>query len=460
VNARAVRRIFPYVFAISVWMGVLAPMPLPVWAAVVVLGAALMLRRPWLVVIAGFLAASSLASQSLAGLTPLADGAFRGTVTLVADPQRLPGRTIVDVDSDRGRMELQASGAEGTRLSRRAAGDRVGVSGRIEELTHPDRGRPRHVRARLSADSVIDEHDPVWWSVPVNAVRGVVLRGADPLPALQRPVYGGFVLGDDRGRSTDVSAEFEAAGLQHLLVVSGENVAFVLAVLTPILRRLRPRALVVVTLGVLLFFAAMTRFEPSVLRATVMASIAVVGLASGRPVESRRGLAVAVGLLVLVDPMLVHSLGFRLSVAASAGIVLLAPLLERRLRGPMWFRAVLSVTIAAQLAVAPLIVPVFGPMPLAAVPANVLAEPVAGFVMMWGCSGGLIAGLVGGPVATIIQAPTRLAMWWIMGVASTATRLPGLRLDLVEIAAIAVSVGAVCWWRRRRTTHGIAAGPG
>ncbi len=98
-------------------------------------------------------------------------------------------------------------------------------------------------------------------------------------------------------------------------------------------------------------------------------------------------LALAVAGLVLIDPLLVHSLGFRLSVAASAGILLLARPLADALPLPGWLARPLGVTLAAQGAVAPLLVPVFGGMPVAAVPANLVAEPVAGLVMMWGCSG-------------------------------------------------------------------------
>ena len=86
--------------------------------------------------------------------------------------------------------------------------------------------------------------------------------------------------------------------------------------------------------ALLVLFAAVTRFEPSVLRATAMAALAAVGVTVGRPGSTGRLLALAVAGLVVVDPLLVHSLGFRLSVAATAGIVVLAGPLHRALPGP------------------------------------------------------------------------------------------------------------------------------
>jgi competence protein ComEC len=251
------------------------------------------------------------------------------------------------------------------------------------------------------------------WRVPVDLVRGAILRGAQVLPEDQRPLYTGFVIGDDRGSREEVVQAFKDSGLSHLLVVSGQNVVFLLAIATPLAARLGRRSNLVVLLSVLLLFAAVTRFEPSVLRACAMAMLAVAGASSGRPLTTGRRIAIAVALLIMIDPLLVESLGFRLSVAATVGIALFASGIARRLRGPEWFKRVLSITIAAQVAVAPLIIPVVGPLPLASLPANVLAEPIAGFVMMWGSTVGVVAGLVGGWPAAILQAPVRLGVWWV-----------------------------------------------
>ena len=77
----------------------------------------------------------------------------------------------------------------------------------------------------------------------------------------------GVVLGDGREQRPELADEFRASGLSHLLVVSGENVAFVLALAAPGLRRLGLRSRWLATLGLLGFFGLLTRWEPSVLRA-------------------------------------------------------------------------------------------------------------------------------------------------------------------------------------------------
>ena len=100
-----------------------------------------------------------------------------------------------------------------------------------------------------------------------------------------------------------------------------------MALAAPLLRRLRLAARTGTALAIVVVFAAMTRFEPSVLRATAMAAIALLATFGGRPASTLRVLAYAVVALLLVDPFLVHSVGFALSCGASAGIGLFARLL-------------------------------------------------------------------------------------------------------------------------------------
>ena len=89
--------------------------------------------------------------------------------------------------------------------------------------------------------------------------------------------------------------------------------------------------------------------------------------------------------------MLVWSVGFWLSTGATAGVCVLAPPLAERLPGPAWVRVPLSVTLGAQVGVALPSWLVFHRLPVMSLPANLLAVPVAGFVMLFGIPAGLSA---------------------------------------------------------------------
>jgi len=127
------------------------------------------------------------------------------------------------------------------------------------------------------------------------------------------------------------------------------------------------------------FFVLLTGGEPSVLRAAAMSGLTLLGVFLGRPRTPQAILAGAVLLLLGNDPTLVYSIGFRLSVAATAGIALLAGPLSEWLRWlPRGLALAAGTTIGAQAGVTPLLLYQFGVVPLVSVPANLLAFPAVG----------------------------------------------------------------------------------
>jgi competence protein ComEC len=205
--------------------------------------------------------------------------------------------------------------------------------------------------------------------------------------------------------------------------------------------------------ALLVFFGLLTRWEPSVLRAVALVAVSMLAWALGRPSSRVRLLAMAVTALLVIDPLLVHSVGFLLSVGACTGIALLAVPIADALPGPRSIAAALGVTAAAQLGVAPVLVPVFGGVPVASLPANLLAIPAAGPVLMWGLAAGLPAGVVGGAVARLVCIPTDLLIGWIAGVARWSAAAPLGQLGVVHVLLLvaAVLAGVVVRSRRGRT---------
>jgi competence protein ComEC len=431
--------------AVAVVVGALIAHALPLWMCAVMAGGAWLWRRPLLVVVGAALLASSLGALALAGLdAPPRRALHDQWLTLLTDPApNAFGSTAVDVRIGRRHAQAFARGTAATALSAHLAGERVRVSGRLEPVTGVARERlvPRHIAARLSIDEVTAAAPANALGAAANAYRRVVARGAEALPERLRPLFGGMVLGDDRGQSVELQDAFRAAGLTHLMVVSGQNVAFALLVAAPLLRRGRLWWRFAITVAVLLAFGTLTRWEPSVLRAEAMAVVAAAGALVGRPVPAVRLLALAVAGCVLVDPLLVRSVGFRLSVAACAGLVVLTPPLLRR-RVP----TLVAASIGAQVGAALVLVPTFGAVPVISLPANVLAVPVAGPLMMWGLTAGPLAGLAA-PLAAAVHFPTRLALSWVAGVATRAASAPIAQLGAA--AMVLVVTGGVALVAKR-----------
>jgi competence protein ComEC len=202
-------------------------------------------------------------------------------------------------------------------------------------------------------------------------------RVLDPRPAGLLP---GLVVGDTGAMDAVLEEDFRRAGLAHLTAVSGANVAIVLmGVLWPLRRRALDRRLQAVVAGLALVgFVVLARPEPSVIRAAAMGAVTLLALASGRPRPALPALGAAVCVLLLVDPGLARDPGFALSVAATAGIVLLAPGWSRRLRRrrvPRLVADALAVSAAAGLVTAPIVAGLSGTVSLVSLPANLLAAP-------------------------------------------------------------------------------------
>ena len=127
-----------------------------------------------------------------------------------------------------------------------------------------------------------------------GSIRDTIARSVDHLPRRDRVLVTGFVYGDDRGQLPQVVDDFRATGLTHLVAVSGSNVALVLTMFGPVLRRLGGLWRLVAVVAILSQFALVTRGEPSVLRACVLAVVATGATVVGRPSSRLRLLAIAV----------------------------------------------------------------------------------------------------------------------------------------------------------------------
>jgi competence protein ComEC len=98
------------------------------------------------------------------------------------------------------------------------------------------------------------------------------------------------------------------------------------------------------------------------------------------------------------------------------------------------------------------LVPTFGGLPVVALLANLFALPAAGPLMVWGVAAGVPAGVLGGPLATLVHVPTRVMVAWVAAVARISAALPLGEVRLAHVAVLAVGgLGAALGVRYRRT---------
>lgn len=346
-------------------------------------------------------------------------------------------------------------------MPRALRGDRLRVRGEVEVPDDPGFAgflSRRGIAVELRADRVErlgGSASPI--VAAAQAFRAFVGRSIGRLFAPpEAGLLMGLALGDDSRLDPGLARDFQATGLGHLLVVSGENVAMVLAPVLGLAALLRlsrvPRFLL--GLSTVLFFVVLTGAEPSVMRAGVMASIGLTGLLLGRPRSTGSVLSAAVLVLLVIDPTLVWSIGFQLSVAATAGMVgLAAPLGERLGPLPRPLALAAGTTIAAQLGVTPILLFHFHEVPGVTVIANLLAFPAVSPALVLGLVAAAL-GLVAEPIGRIVAWFAALPMRYLMAVADRLARAPVPWITsgggLASLVGGGALVALAAWWLRSR----------
>ncbi len=344
-----------------------------------------------------------------------------------------------------------------------ALGSTVSTGGR---LATADDGDLAAILVGASAPRTSAAPD-AWWR-GAEAVRAGIRASVHTRPVEQRSLVPALVDGDDAGLPADLEADFRTTGLTHLTAVSGTNLTLVVGFLLVVARwcRVRGRWLLLVGAAGIVGFVLLARTEPSVVRAAVMGSVGLVALGVNGRHRALRALGVAVVVLLLLVPTLAVSVGFALSVLATAGIVLLAPVWRDALARwmPRWCAEAVAVPATAQLACTPLVAAISGQVSLVAVGANLLVAPAVGPATVLGLAGGLVT-LVSPTVGGVLGWLAATCVGWIVVVAQRGAALPAAALDwgtgpgpLVLLVALCAGVALAGHRLLRRPVTGLACG--
>ncbi len=284
-----------------------------------------------------------------------------------------------------------------------------------------------------------------------DAISGIY---AALLPAREASLMSGMLLGDVSGMDPADSTAFRMAGLSHLTAVSGSNVAFILAPAALLASRGRmPRRSKAAALALYLgFFGYVTGWEASVTRAILMAAVVLAGGVLLRRSDAPSALAAACAAMLLYDPLTAFDNGFRLSVLATLGLLVLSQpfgrAFHRALRLDLPFRGqslavgvvdLLAVTLSAQAAVLPVSLPMSGNLSLAGILSNLPVVPLAEIVTLYGAAAGLLGWLaaafagpavVASPVAHVLAIPLQGLLRFILDVATGTARMSWLRFPV------------------------------
>lgn len=273
--------------------------------------------------------------------------------------------------------------------------------------------------------------------------------------AMPQPFAGlgvGLVAGGKQGIDKNTLDAFTIAGLLPIVVLSGYNV---MIVAEGVMRGLvfLPKGLGIGLAGLVVFaFIAAAGGGASALRAGLMAGLALFARGSGRTYDALRALGIVFVLMLLINPLLLlNDPGFQFSFAATLGLIIGTPLVEPKLLfiKSGFLREIIATTIAAQVAVLPLLLYQTGNLSLVALPANVLVLPFVPLTMLLT----FIAGVVGSAVplvAPYVAFPAFVLLAYIVGVARSVASLPFAHLIIPAfpfwiVIALYIALGCLVW---------------
>ena len=253
----------------------------------------------------------------------------------------------------------------------------------------------------------------------------------------------GFLTGQRSALPESLDEALIIAGLTHIVVASGYN----LTILVRFARRSFVRIskyLATLAGGMMIAgFVMITGFSPSMSRAALVTGLSLVAWYYGRRFHPIVLLAIVAAITVLIKPYYVWGdLGWYLSFAAFAGVMLFAPLLQRYFFGsaqPSGARQLLGETVAAQIATLPIVAVAFGVVSNVALVANLLVVPLIPLAMLLTFIAG-IAGLAIPNLAHIVGWPAEQLLGYMVRISELLASLPWAQNDVV--IPVWVGVGA------------------
>ena len=232
----------------------------------------------------------------------------------------------------------------------------------------------------------------------------------------------------------ELQEEFLRAGLAHFLAASGFHVSLLLGFILAITQRFKASISLMIGLGILLLYVGLTGLQPSILRASLMGVAGLIGLVTDRKVDAVKSLLVIATILLLINPLWIIDLGFQFSFLATLGLIVTIPnFLEKLEFLPTTLATLVAIPIVAFVWIFPLQLFHFGTVAPYSILLNVMATPLAIFIILGGMLSGFIGLLIpdlGSLIAVVLSYPTQ----WLISLVTTFNQLPASYLLFGKIS--------------------------
>jgi len=235
-------------------------------------------------------------------------------------------------------------------------------------------------------------------------------------PSEESSLLKAMTLGIKSDISDNLKDKLNKSGIRHLTAISGMHTIILINALMFLLLGIglwRKQAFVL-TLVFIILFVVLTGFQPSTIRASIMASMLLLAQAIGRLGDPIRAIILTALVMLGINPLLIVDIGFQLSFLAVLGINYLFPIFSLYFK-KFPLKNILIMTLSAQIFTLPILIYNFGYVSLIAPITNLLVLPILAFVLIFGALSALL-GLISSALALIFVFPTYFLLWYLIKV--------------------------------------------
>jgi competence protein ComEC len=200
----------------------------------------------------------------------------------------------------------------------------------------------------------------------------------------------GFLIGETRDIDPEIYKWFKNSGTLHLLAVSGSNVGLIILFFIILLRpfSLSRTKRAIILLVVIIIFNLLSYGEPSVMRASIMAILVLIGSMIERRYNLNQIIAVTACIILLFEPAQLYDVGFQLSFVIAWGLIYTVPKISFYFAGfetRRWYKWLiypLIITLIAQIYSVGLVGLYFNQIPVLSPVANLVIVPLVSLAVI------------------------------------------------------------------------------
>ncbi len=278
------------------------------------------------------------------------------------------------------------------------------------------------------------------------------------IPEPENKLGESYLLGMKSGLPDKLSENLRVVGLTHIVVASGAHLSILVEIARKIFGKLSRFAGLLFSVLFIVLFMAMVGWTPSIMRAGIMAILTIATWYVGRKIAPLRMIIMVMAMTLIINPLFINNVGWMLSFASYAGIMLISPELTKYFYGekkPGFVGSSVMVTISATIMTLPVTLYYFGAVSLISVIANLLILPTLSYAMGLVFLVGVVAGIPGVETAVAFVA-TKLLDFHIAvveffgGMKQFLVQIPSGQLWMFLIYILIFTPLIWQWWKKHK----------